>query len=546
MPVQPHNFPTLRASGRPHRPSVLLLGAGMSYGLVPGPGLLLATKRAAAEVKLGFKSTLPWLPDPPPNHLYDWADEIIRELVVRGDPNPKLTLAHSLDIPYEDYWMAYVSAQRSSARHRIIARLARERLWDQVWSLNWDCIQENAFENVGIKRDGPEAGMPWPTVFHCFITAAECGQMGESESVKIIKPHGCVMALVNAEDQENHANHPRAVELSERFLITATELASLAPSSAPPGDPTQEFIFATLCVKLCSLPFVVAGWRASEQYLLDYIDNTVHPKLEARSPLSDDELSVIDIDFNREGHTRLASFYRKDKRSAHIQVEPYGFDIDQLFLWLQALYALGSLSQWVPVADRADLAALTAAIDQPPDNPSFVTEWVDSFLPVWVRLCWRCGLIACHRSGQPIACDDINMESRDEHIPWVLPNIARPELTAAARLLSALQRSGNAESWDFEMFPGGLYKSNLLVIPVPAWDSPLSNDLRGLKVLVDALKSPGAGYIDQIKVLFLNLISSEVISDDRKRILKELLARDLAMVRFAKGSDIVEFGLEDF
>ena len=50
MPIQPHNFPTLRDSGSPnHRPSVLLLGAGMSYGLVPGPASLLKEKRARVE-----------------------------------------------------------------------------------------------------------------------------------------------------------------------------------------------------------------------------------------------------------------------------------------------------------------------------------------------------------------------------------------------------------------------------------------------------------------------------------------------------------------
>ena len=543
MPVEPHNFPTLRGTKNPNRPSVLLLGAGMSYGLVPSPSALLKEKRGSAEAKLGFAAALPWASDPAPNDLYVWADEII-QLMARTDPNPKLTLAHSLDIPYEDYWMAYVSSERSSARHRIIARFARERLWDQIWSLNWDCIQENAFENVGIKRDGTEMGMPWPTVFRCFITAAECAHMGESQSVKIIKPHGCVMALLDAEESENRGDHTRALQLSERFLVTATELASLAPTRTPPGDPTQEFIFENLCVKLCELPFVVGGWRAAEGYLLDYIDETVRPKLDARD-LSDDELSVIDIEFNAEGHTRLATSYRKDKGSAHIQVEPVGFDVDQLFLWLQALYAVGSLSTWAVTDDQATLSEVAVSVDQPPDHRVFVTEWADNFLPVWVRLCWRCGLVSCFRGGQPITSDDINLESRDEHIPWVIPYIERPDLTAASRLLAALHRSGNAEAWDFEMFPGGLHKGSLLLIPVPAWDNPLSNDLRGLKPLVEALKRPGTGFIDQIKVLFLSSNPAEVIPDDRKRVLKELLARDLAMLRFAKGSDIIEIRLED-
>ena len=219
--------------------------------------------------------------------------------------------------------------------------------------------------------------------------------------------------------------------------------------------------------------------------------------------------------------------------------------MDQLFLWLQALYALGSLQLWSGGDDKARVAEIMAELEQPPDDASFVTEWVDSFLPVWVRLCWRSGLISCHQGGLPIACEDIDLESRDEHVPWVLPNIARPELTGAARLLSALHRNGNARSWDFEGFPGGLHKDNLLVIPVPAWDSPPSNDLRGLKPLIDALKGTGAGVIDEIRVLFLDPDPAATIPADRKRILKELVARDLAMVRFAKGNDIEEIELED-
>src|SRR5215213_2753241 len=501
MPHQPHNFPTLRQTGNSNRPTILLLGAGMSFGLVPGPSALLKEKRRSAETKLGFTATLRESTNPQPNDLYEWADEVCNELVARNDANPKLTLAHALDIPDEDYWMAYVSTERSEPRHRVIARFAREGLWDQIWSLNWDCIQENAFENVGIHRDGEEMGLPWPTVFHCFITASDCGQMGDSTSVKILKPHGCVMALVNAKESTDKGDYGRSLELAERFLITASELATMAPVPNPPGDPTQEFIFSSLCVKLCTLPFVIAGWRASENYLLDHIDLTVRPKLDERS-VSIDELSVIDIEFNTEGHSRLASFYKKDQDSAHIVVTRAGFDLDSLFLWLQALLAIGSLKLWTLPAEQGTLSQIEQSIEQPPDDSTFVTAWADSFLPVWVRLCWRCGLVTCFRAGQILTSNDINLESRDEHIPWTLPKtINRPELAAASRLLIALYRSGRGLSWNFESFPGGLYKDNLLIIPVPAWDVPVSNDLRRLKPLIDALKHTGAGYIDQVRVL---------------------------------------------
>lgn len=546
MPAQPHNFPTLRENGSPHyRRSVLLLGAGMSYGLVPGPGPLLAEKRASAEASLSLTSAVPRLLMPEPNHLYAWADDIIDQLSASNDINPKLKVATSLDIPSERRWLGPISTQRNKPRHRVVARFAREGLWEEIWSLNWDCIQESAFENVGIARDGKDAQLLWPTVFHCFITAAECSGMGEPYSVKIIKPHGCVMALVEAEKAEKAGNRTRALQLSERFLITASELATLAPGVATGA--TQLFVFARLCDKLCSLPFVVAGWSASEAYLLDHIDNQVRPALDERDPLAGDELSVIDIKFNNEGHARLAGFYSKDRDTAHIIVDPIDFDLDQLFLWLQALYAVGQLGPWTNASDKSELDDLFTLIQEPSIPGLFVIQWTDNFLPVWVRLCWRSGLIACrNRAGQRVKAEDIDLESRDEHIPWTLPGIERPELTAAGRLLTALHRSTRAATWDFEKFPGGMYQDNHLIIPLPAWypDNTIPNDLCGLKPLVDAIKQHGDGYVDKLSVLLLHIEGGIAIPDARKRTLKETVARHISIARFARGIDIGEIELE--
>jgi hypothetical protein len=548
MPLLPHNFPTLRQAGNGnHRPSVLLLGAGMSHNVVPMPGALLADKRADAEAKLGYTSALPLLPSPPATHLYEWADEIMTQLIANGDPNPKLTLAESLDIPQDSRWLGCVSTQRNTPRHRVIARFAREGLWDQIWSLNWDCVQESAFENVGIKRHGQDDGMPWTTVFNVFLTAAQCAQMGEQYSIRVIKPHGCVMGLVDAQQARDGGNNALALDLSERFLITATELASLAPSAG--GNAAQQFIFATLCVKLCSHPFVVAGWSASEKYLIDYMNANVRPQLmhqNRQPPLAVDELSVIDREFNGNGHTQLASFYGKNAASAHIHVEQAGLTTNQFFLWLQALYAVGRLDLHANVEDKTAIAELTAMIGQPIDVSVFIIDWVDNFLPVWVRLCWRCGLVMCNkRDGQAVASEDIDLESRDEHIPWNLPNLLRPELKTAARLLAALQRSGSADEWDYEKFPGGLYRNNQLVIPLPVWNGPPPNDLRGLKALIDAIGLHGAGCIDNLAVVFLGLDPAIGIQDKTKLELKELVASNLVMARFARGDDIEEIELED-
>ncbi len=535
MPRLPHNFPTLRRFGDGnHRQTVLLLGAGISHGLVPLTNDLLEEKRADAESTLGCTSTS--------KNLYEWADDILGQLKARNDSNPKLVLAQSLDIPFDPRWRGCVSVQRNTPRHRVIARFGREGLWHQIWSLNWDCIQESAFENVGIKHDGEDARLPWPTVFKCFVTAANCQTMGEEYTVKIVKPHGCVMALVKAEEAKKEGNNPRSVELAERFLITKTELDSIHPN---PANGTQSFIFTTLCTELDSHPFAIVGWKAAEDYLLDYMDTHVRPVLAERT-LANDELSIIVPTF-RDTHNRLASFYSKNKSTSHIPVKhDTGFTLDKFFLWLQALYAIGCLNQWAPDAEKPVLEQLAAEIQQPPDPPLFVNNWVDNFLTVWVRLCWRCELIECRdRNGQPVMASHICLESRDEHIPWSIENIDRPELKAASRFLAALHHSGNGDDWDYGKFPGGLYRENHLIIPLPAWSNMAPNDLRGLKPLIDAIKQEGDGYIDKLSVLFLCPASEDVILDDKKKEIKEVLARQLALARFARSESIDEIRLED-
>ena len=519
----------------------------MSYGLVPLPGPLLAEKRANAEATLGCTSTVPVDPNPPPEHLYRWADDIWNELIARGDPNPKLTLAESLDIPKEDRWRGCVSPQRNTPRHRVVARFAREGLWHQIWSLNWDCVQESALENVGIKRRAVDEQKPWPTVFNTLVTAAECAQMGESNTIKVIKPHGCVMALVEAQQAKAIGRIARAVTLCERFLITATELNSLAPAVANGAE--QQFIFATLLTALASHPFVVTGWRVTEQYLIDRIRADVEPHLqnpERQPPIAADELSVIDREFNGQGHASLAGFYGKNAVTAHIDVGQPGFGTDELFLWLQALYAVGFLRLRAPAFDQPALDELAAEIEQPPNNPVFTISWVDNFLPVWVRLCWRCGLVAWeNQNAERVEIDDLALESRDEHIPWRLSGNARPELTAASRLLAVLHRSGRATDWNYDQFPGGLYLDFRLVIPIPIWASDPPNDLRGLKPLIDAIKQPGAGYIEHVALVFVGPDSANVISNDTKRVCKQLVASYLSMARFAKAEDIEDIRLED-
>src|SRR5690606_19947022 len=125
-------------------------------------------------------------------------------------------------------------------KHRVIARFARENMWKQIWSLNWDCVLVSAFESVGILRDNPDRSLHWLTSFGTMVTAGECGRVGETNRLTILKPHGCVYALVEAESFEAKGNDLAAEARSRRFLITQTELTALRP--APGGDATQQFV----------------------------------------------------------------------------------------------------------------------------------------------------------------------------------------------------------------------------------------------------------------------------------------------------------------
>jgi hypothetical protein len=119
MPLLPHNFPNFRkVAGR--RPVLIALGAGMSFDSVPGAISLLSEKRDHVERLLGFRTSAG------ADTLYKWADEILEQLRAAGNDNPKLELAIALGIPSDPRWGGRPSTQRSTPRHRVIARFARE------------------------------------------------------------------------------------------------------------------------------------------------------------------------------------------------------------------------------------------------------------------------------------------------------------------------------------------------------------------------------------------------------------------------------------
>src|SRR5687768_3939626 len=103
MITVPHSFSELRIGPRP--PS-LLAGAGLSWGLVPGPTDLLNQKRAEAEDVL--KLDMADLGTSASMSLYEWAGIVIDKLTHNGDPTPRLSLAKALGLLTEPCWTAGV------------------------------------------------------------------------------------------------------------------------------------------------------------------------------------------------------------------------------------------------------------------------------------------------------------------------------------------------------------------------------------------------------------------------------------------------------
>jgi hypothetical protein len=540
MPILPHNFPTLRRTNGDRRPSVLLIGAGMSFGLAPRPGPLLDLKRDSAERELGVVSNLPRVVPAATDDLYKWADEVFSQLAAGPADNPKLRLAESLGISKDAHWAAPVHPANNTPRHRVIARFAREGMWKCIWSLNWDFYQESALINVGVGSDNKSVKRPpWPVVFSTFVTAAECPTHGVEGIVHIVKPHGCVMAIVEARKHADAGNIMRAKQLADRFLITQSEL-----DQRNKDDGTEKFVFHSLCAACSSNPFVVAGWSASEQYILKRFEEEVRPALAERQVMAADELSIVDITLNAEGHTSLAQFYGKTGAQTHIPVEAAGLTTDQLMLWVQGLYALDRLVTWSNVTDKPQLEALTALIEQPPDVFPYVITLADAFLPAWVRLCWQLDLVRCldTATNQPIRGDQIAIDSPNEHIPWQIDAIDRRDLQAASRILAAIERCGHADSWNFARHPGALYRDsdNVLVVLLPAWIPNVPNDLRGLRSLADAVRAGGSGFVRELWLIPVHWDAGQAVGDRVKQELKASLATSFRLPRFAADKIILK------
>lgn len=523
MPPLPHQFSQLR--GGPRRP-FLLTGAGLSWGLVPVPSELLTKEMTSAEHLLGCKSTS--INPAANNALYEWAEQMVEALTAAGRPNPKLELAEALGLTTAAKWNAKTGLplRGTTPRHRVIARLARERRWTSMWSFNWDAHIENAFEKVGFDRGDPTVMQPWTVAYRTVIETDDFIYLDQDNTFCILKPHGCVRSLIEAKEYLARGELLRSKQLADRLMITTTDLEEER------DNPTDKRFFVELKSRLTKSPMMVVGWSISEPYLAEVINDAIEGTLNRNKV---EELTIADLCFNKTGHKQAAACYALNEDQVFVQLEAKhdGFGTDALFLWIQAQYALDRISEHSsaaikPIIDQFANALKPDALNHP------LLAFADNFLPAWVRLCWRANLVPC-AGFQP---HQLRLELQDFHVPWHLIGLVRSDLAAAGYLLSLL--IADASNWNFELFPGALWeeKTGRLVIPIPAWSA--KPDLRALVPTFTEIKQ-FKGFISSVFILPLKTEpGAPSPTVETMLFLKDTVASMMSVPKFATAANIGE------
>lgn len=480
----PHQFEKLTSK---EEKAVLMVGAGLSYGIVPmAAGLLPIAQKVAEELNLPYELFAhidTASSDGKNSAIYHYSDVILQKY-----PD-KLAYAKKLGILSDPKWYAKVGLplRGTTPRHRVIARFAREQLWHEIWSFNWDTVLESALEAVGFER-GRQDGIkqPWNTLFDSLITSNELAPSPSDNVFKIYKPHGCLHSMKKAEELSVQYKE-ESKEISDRFMIGYNELSNYADWWG--REPGQTFL-SQLHISL-NHPVTIVGWSIPEGYLHDKIGQVMQPMKATM-----EHLSIVDPWFNEQGHKIITQRYELTKESVHIAVLPAQPDLstDQLFLALQTKYSLKQLLKNTD-DDSLEYTSIQNALNDcnlGNANGSLLT-WADDFLPAWIRLCWRSGIITL----RSFKMHDLRLEKHDVHIPYCGIEVTRIDLEMAGKFFYLIQQSG--QSWDYSSFPGGLwdYEKRRLVIPLPNADY---NSLYALKPLIQTIEQK-IGFIAEIVII---------------------------------------------
>jgi hypothetical protein len=531
----PHQFPSLLEGPAQ---VVIVAGTGLSTPDAPTVDRLKGDLTAIAA-SLGSSIVLP---EDDADYFYVLAESVLAELEKDGAKTAsesRLWLAEKLGMLDDRRWFGEIGLPLSgnTPRHRAIARFAVEKRLRAVVSLNWDTLLESALDSVGL-TETPALPRPWELRAHArVIEDADKTRLGGTYVFPVIKPHGCVRNLEQARQQVRLTGVPPT---SLIFKLTKTELNELKPEQHSLVDEKVQ-AYVSEC------PLLAVGWKASEKYLRDAVSD-VAKKTVCRT--EQDALTVVNRSWYPSGektdtfHEEIASAYGKTAAEAFVAVAKDGCpSTDQLFLWLQARYAVLRLEAACSEPQKTALQDLLAQLDQPVGG-SPILSWVDRWLPTWTRLCWRAGVVqgTDPHTGRTIQPSDIPVTPRDVHVPLGGMNVVRRDLAAAGKLLTIM--SGALGRFDYEMLPGGMWDAanGCLYLPLPGWRGATeAADLAALKPHVEAMRS--WGFVRELKLVW---VDTEDTTPDQTRCeqLEAQVRRLMPLAKFATRSEPVWVGID--
>lgn len=494
-----HRFEYWTNPSSKHTP-VLIVGAGLSSGLAPRPDELirdLIPKQHDIEDDLGVKTGIQ-LDLYDSKTLYHWAGRCIAELLQEmPESKAKIRFATAIGLMNDARFAAKanVPLRGTTPRHRVIARLAREGRIRSVWSTNWDLWLEAAFESVGIecitKATANDLSLPksWISRYEGWVPPTP--PTSDEETLTLFKPHGCIRAL-----------H----EGNTRFLVTDSELNKSLRDHEPQ-------CVVRMKADLTNADTCIIGWSASENYL-----QQLFADLKDASVLSN-SLAIVDpfpklnsLIENESGHLKLINAYGKEADDVVCEVKPSGLgSTDDLMLWIQFQRGLGVLAS--VCANDKNIVEVCMRHSKKMQEPlseivglEWAIQWFDSFLPVWLRLCFNCQAQE-FVNGVSLQAAAIPIHLRDAHIPWGDIGLQRNDLRAAANIYRQIDRIHSNDdrktSWDFDAYPGGFWNSESqhLLVPVPIWCEIDAISLAALKPLIDSRHWNDKGQIRKLSIV---------------------------------------------
>lgn len=436
-------------------PPMVLIGAGLSYGLAPPANDLakeIGSKRTTIEEQFGVVTDADQIQCA--DELYCWAEKCLELKVGKGisEADAKRLLAEAMGLTADARFLAResISLRGTTARHRVLSRLAREGRVSALWSFNWDCWLEMSLESVGLRSGERTGGMlsPLEWKLRYLVWVDSMPGPAKSDSIPLFKAHGCLRALVEGRGD---------------FVISKGEMErDLSQQPAGRVDLMKSQVGGRWMVAL--------GWSASEGYVRQLLSE------QGDKGLLGDRLTIVDVNPARAQHEEVCTSYKCDLHaSGRVVSGKSPGSTDDLFLWIQTNRGLAAIREALAAGEPlhktvSDLQASVPLFDDPEFDDFWCVSLLDSWLPAWLKTCFMTGA-QDYRVKPGKEAEILPSDQRDAHIPWGIDLYSRKDLQAAASLAAALASDVDVSSWDFDAFPGALWNKaeQVLVVPIPIW-----------------------------------------------------------------------------